>query len=363
MSSDKIHFDIKTEKTTEADAEDEIVILENITANNYNKNNPEPKIFKKEPIYSSNNNNQQMTPSFSNNKPDSSIQTITEINQDLYEKIKHLELKQIILSNEINSLKENEYKLMSQIYDMNKLVEIKTNEIIDLKLKLNQYENRQSINLDKNKCAKEQDIIQINNDIDNDNDVSLIENINDADDDGDYDDDDETNENEVYITKIKLKTNQMLSENIWESLTNFHISKNSQIIKKNLNKKQSKEFDKIKNVSEQLIIENFKRNPTFRQIRKTNFGYSIDRYCFIQGKKECYWVINIKIRNNEATLSCNKDCQHKNPKKKSITNLFIKIIRVLVKKEFDQIMVILPTCTKNIDFFENITNPIDRAGG
>lgn len=320
MSSDKIHFDIKTEKTTEADDEDEIVILENITANNYNKNNPEPKIFKKEPIYN-NNNHQQITPSFSN-KPDSSIQTITEINQDLYEKIKHLELKQIILSNEINSLKENEYKLMSQIYDMNKLVEIKTNEIIDLKLKLNQYENRQSINLDQNKGTiitttthTDQDIIQINNnDIDNDNDVSLIENINDDDD----DDDDETNENEVYITKIKLKTNQMLSENVWESLTNFHISKNSQIIKKNLNKKQSKEFDKIKNVSEQLLIENFKRNPTFRQIRKTNFGYSIDRYCFIQGKKECYWVINIKIRNNEATLSCNKDCQHKNPKKKSI---------------------------------------------
>ena len=340
MSSDKIHFDIKTEKTTEADDEDEIVILENITANNYNKNNPEPKIFKKEPIYNNNNNNnnnnQQITPSFSN-KSDSSIQKITELNQDLYEKIKHLELKQIILSNEINSLKENEYKLMSQIYDMNKLVEIKTNEIIDLKLKLNQYENRQSINLDQNKGTTtttttnpttntDQDIIQINNnDIDNDNDVSLIENINDDDD----DDDDETNENEVYITKIKLKTNQMLSENIWESLTNFHISKNSQIIKKNLNKKQSKEFDKIKNVSEQLLIENFKRNPTFRQIRKTNFGYSVDRYCFIQGKKECYWVINIKIRNNEATLSCNKDCQHKNPKKKSIKNLFIKIIEFL----------------------------------
>lgn len=112
---------------------------------------------------------------------------------------------------------------------------------------------------------------------------------------------------------VKLKPNQKLDTNIWNCLP-----------KGTVNRKNIKnEFEIIKNLSEHLIVDNFNRNPTFHRIRKTINGYSIDRHCYTKGKSACYWIININLNNNEATLSCSKNCLHYNPKKiKSFSYFF-----------------------------------------
>ncbi len=73
------------------------------------------------------------------------------------------------------------------------------------------------------------------------------------------------------------------------------------------------EYDLIKELSEKFIIDNYNRNPTFKKISKTSIGYTITRSCVIKQKDDCRWNININIDTNEAILSCNKECQHKNP--------------------------------------------------
>ena len=114
---------------------------------------------------------------------------------------------------------------------------------------------------------------------------------------------------------VKLKPNQKLDKNIWNCLP-----------KGTVNRKNIKnEFEIIKNLSEQLIVNNFNRNPTFHRIRKTINGYSIDRHCYTKGKSACYWIININLNNNEATLSCSKNCLHYNPKKIKSFSYFLNI--------------------------------------
>ncbi len=122
------------------------------------------------------------------------------------------------------------------------------------------------------------------------------------------------------MIKIKLKPNQFLNKNIWKSFKKENFQKDrdfsrtyGRIIRKTLNKEQAVENDFIKKLSEKLIINKYGRNPTFRYIAKTKIGYTITRICKPKQKFNCRWNININIDTNEAILSCNKECQHKNP--------------------------------------------------
>jgi hypothetical protein len=112
-----------------------------------------------------------------------------------------------------------------------------------------------------------------------------------------------------------LKKDQILNKNIWKSLTGDKIRSNNVIISKNLTVDQSAEYDLLKKLSEQLIINNYDRNPTFNRITKTSIGYRINRVC-PKKKTLCSWNININVNTNEAILSCsNKDCKHNNQRK------------------------------------------------
>ena len=125
------------------------------------------------------------------------------------------------------------------------------------------------------------------------------------------------------MIKIKLKPNQFLNKNIWKSFKKENFQKDrdfsrtyGRIIRKTLNKEQTVEYDLIKKLSEKLIIDNYGRNPTFQNMKKTKIGYTITRFCKPKQKVDCRWNIYIKIDTNEAILTCNKECQHKNPIKR-----------------------------------------------
>ena len=105
-----------------------------------------------------------------------------------------------------------------------------------------------------------------------------------------------------------MKSNQVLNKNVWKSF-----KRNGVLLKKNLNMEQIKEHDKIKKLSELVIMDNFDRNPTFLHIYKTNNGYSVSKQCSFKNKKECNWTFKINIKSNEAIIACDKNCQHKNP--------------------------------------------------
>ena len=87
---------------------------------------------------------------------------------------------------------------------------------------------------------------------------------------------------------------------------------NGQIKRTTLNKEQIVEYDLIKNLSEKLIIDNYCRNPTFRHITKTKIGYTITRVCKMKQITCTRWNIYINIDTDEAILTCDKECQHKN---------------------------------------------------
>ena len=87
-----------------------------------------------------------------------------------------------------------------------------------------------------------------------------------------------------------------------------------------MNKDQIAEYDLLRNISEKLLADNYHRNPIFQCLIKMSSGYSIQRYCFFKCKRMCRWTININIIVNEAIVSCNKECEHKNPIKR--TGLF-----------------------------------------
>ena len=125
------------------------------------------------------------------------------------------------------------------------------------------------------------------------------------------------------MIKIKLKPNQFLNKNVWKSFKSENFQKdrvfsrtNGKIVRKTLNKEQAVEYELIKTLSEKLIIDNYGRNPTFRYITKTKIGYTLTRTCKPKQKFNCRWNIYIKIDTNEANLTCNKECQHKNPIKR-----------------------------------------------
>ena len=94
------------------------------------------------------------------------------------------------------------------------------------------------------------------------------------------------------------------------------MSKNAIILRKTLNKDQIAEYDLLKNISEKLLADNYHRNPMFQFLIKTRIGYTIARYCRLKNKIYCRWNIYINIEKNEAFLSCNKECEHKNPIKR-----------------------------------------------
>lgn len=107
-----------------------------------------------------------------------------------------------------------------------------------------------------------------------------------------------------------------MNRKIWQSFFNNIKS----ISKKDLNKEQIIEFNLIKSISEKLLISNLNRSPTFEHIYKTVDGYSVFRVCQLDN---CFWTVHINIINSLVTITCNKDCQHKNPRKRS---LFILVL-------------------------------------
>ena len=116
----------------------------------------------------------------------------------------------------------------------------------------------------------------------------------------------------------------MLNKNIWKSIKNN--IQNRYISKKDLNKKQNREYDIIKNIAQKLIIDNFSRNPPFSYIRKSPNGFKINFRCFFQYKRVCNWNVNIDINTKESIISCDSECKHENPnRKKSKHFLFIAI--------------------------------------
>ena len=72
--------------------------------------------------------------------------------------------------------------------------------------------------------------------------------------------------------------------------------------KRNLNIEQNIEYDKIKKLSEQVIVDNFKRNPTRQNIFNGPNGFTIVKTCAKQKKKKCNWNIKININTNEANM-------------------------------------------------------------
>lgn len=98
------------------------------------------------------------------------------------------------------------------------------------------------------------------------------------------------NKKSSFIEKrINSKSNQTLNKNIWKSFDYCKI-----ISKKNLNKEQKRENDFIKKLSEQLIMENFSRNPTSHILIKTSTGYRLNKVCSIQNQHLCRWYILMK---------------------------------------------------------------------
>lgn len=183
-------------------------------------------------------------------------------------------------------LKQNETQLLTKINDLNNKILINSTQMIEenflnkinsLELKLKNYEKS-----DQNLLSS--DAHRIENKYDN-----------------------------SKIT-VKLKPNKKLDKNIWNCLPKGTVNREN--IKN--------EFEIIKNLSEHLIVDNFNRNPTFHRIRKTINGYSIDRHCYTKGKSACYWIININLNKNEATLSCSKNCLHYNPKKIKSFSFFLE---------------------------------------
>ena len=101
--------------------------------------------------------------------------------------------------------------------------------------------------------------------------------------------------NKININISYIKVNQTMDKNIWESFKDENFDGKKGIRRKTLKKDQIIEFDLIKNLSEKLIIDNFNRNPTFKQIRKTVNGYNIIRQCSLKSKYLCIWSINFII--------------------------------------------------------------------
>ena len=112
-----------------------------------------------------------------------------------------------------------------------------------------------------------------------------------------------------------MNKNQLINKNIWKS---FNELNHSVIVRKLLTNEQSIEYEVIKNLSKQLIIDNYNINPTFKSVCKTKIGYSIYRQCLIGNKKVCHWKISIDINTNKVVISCNKHCLHIQKDKKNI---------------------------------------------
>ena len=85
-----------------------------------------------------------------------------------------------------------------------------------------------------------------------------------------------------------MKKDQILNKNIWKSLTGDKISSRNVILNRDLTVDQSAEYDLLKKLSEQLIINNYDRNPTFHKLTKTSTGYTIQRRCCIKSQFLCY---------------------------------------------------------------------------
>jgi hypothetical protein len=111
---------------------------------------------------------------------------------------------------------------------------------------------------------------------------------------------------------VKLKSDQILNKNEWKMFKN---SRSCFLFKKGFNKRQIEEDEIIKKLSEQLIVDNYNRNPTYTKTIKSPNGYKIQRRCCFKNQHLCKWPINIDRNINEANLSCDSQCNHTAQKK------------------------------------------------
>ena len=108
-----------------------------------------------------------------------------------------------------------------------------------------------------------------------------------------------------------------MNKNIWN---NFKNSLRRKISRKDLNKEENKEYTVIKCLAQQLIMDNFNRKPIHSYTRKSvyNYGYYISLFCNLNYKRTCNWTVIINLRTNQATLTCDRLCEHENQTKNKI---------------------------------------------
>lgn len=88
-----------------------------------------------------------------------------------------------------------------------------------------------------------------------------------------------------------FKLQQKLNKKIWENISNT----NNYIVQKTLTNDQSAEYNLLKNLLDELMIANYKRNPIFNSIRKTCSGYTLYRHCIFQSRHKCTWIVLLAV--------------------------------------------------------------------
>lgn len=101
-----------------------------------------------------------------------------------------------------------------------------------------------------------------------------------------------------------------LNKNIWKSLEN---NKCYQILIKNeMSLEQRYECDRLDEIMNKAILDEYNQNTYTNTITKTNFGYILKRNCVLYKKANCksLWILEINVNTNQASLKCFNRCQH-----------------------------------------------------
>ena len=106
---------------------------------------------------------------------------------------------------------------------------------------------------------------------------------------------------------FKFEVAPEFSQAVWEKIFNgeyYHVT----IL--DLNDPYKKEIQKLKEFTDQLIGKEFNRKTFCNQIKKTDCGYLVSRYCS-KGRRTCKskWSVNVNILRKEATVTFNKICE------------------------------------------------------
>ena len=127
-----------------------------------------------------------------------------------------------------------------------------------------------------------------------------------------------------------LPSSVQLVKNIWNKLKNhtrFGIN-----LTELSGAAARKECEKIIEYSRNLVVTQLDWSGSFKNIRKTTFGYSVQFACS-NGRCKSSWYIRINNSTNEVKASCKKPCDHLISIEKSkflilisYFNLFVNII-------------------------------------